>query len=281
MSFFEIMPKLSAMYAFKKGNIYASVARGYKTGGFNTQIFSDILQNEMMNNLMSAMGIYFDDNTAYDVNSAIAYKPEYIWNYEIGTHFDLIKKTLLLDATLFFIDCRNQQLTIFPDGKSTGRLMSNAGRTRSFGGEISARYIYRNLALNVSYGYTNARFVAYNNGKTDFAGKFIPYAPQNTLFVGGEYYFNINKKIIDILTLQVNFQGLGKIYWNEENTLLQNFYGLAGASIQWQKSKFAISLWGKNLTNTKYNTFYFKSMGNSFVQQGKPIQFGISVKANF
>ena len=48
--------------------------------------------------------------------------------------------------------------------------MTNAGKSRSFGGELSISYkpITR-LELTGAYGYTNAKFVEYNDGKADYA----------------------------------------------------------------------------------------------------------------
>lgn len=281
MSFYEVMPRFSAMYELKKGNLYATVARGYKTGGFNTQIFSDILQNKMMGDMMSDLGIYLEDqNPSYEVASAISYKPEHSWNYEVGSHLSLIENRLDFDIALFYIDCRNQQLTVFPEGKSTGRLMSNAGHTRSLGAEVSLTYSYKGFRFNGNYGYTNACFISYDDGHNNYAGKIIPYAPQNTVIIGGEYSLFFDSRWIDRLLFRVDWQGVGKIYWNEENNLLQPFYGQLGASVSLRKNNFTFALWGKNITNTKFDTFYFKSIGNSFVQKGRPVRIGISLNIN-
>ena len=44
-SFTEVLPEFSVRYAFDAGNdLYLSAAKGYKAGGFNTQMFSDVLQ---------------------------------------------------------------------------------------------------------------------------------------------------------------------------------------------------------------------------------------------
>lgn len=280
MTFFELMPRFSLLYEINtENNIYFTIARGYKAGGYNTQIFSDVLQNKMMDNLMSDLGIYYEEDT-YDTSSAISYKPEYTWNYEVGSHFELIRHSLKGNLALFFIDCRNQQLTVFPPGKSTGRLMSNAGRTHSFGVELSLNYFYENLHLTGNYGYTNARFVSYNDGNTDFADNYVPHAPQNTVSLGAQYHFDFDHRWLDRLLLQVDWRGVGKIYWNEDNTLSQPFYSQLGASISWKKSAFTFSIWGKNLTDQDYYTFYFRSVGNSFVQRGKPLQAGISLNVN-
>jgi len=109
----------------------------------------------------------------------------------------------------------------------------------------------------------------------------VPYAPLNTIALTGGYNFFINKKYLDKIAVQANWQGAGKIFWNEDNALSQPFYGLFGAQVAFVKGNAQVSLWGKNLLNANYNTFYFKSMGNSFMQKGKPLQCGISVLCDF
>jgi len=281
MSFFEIMPRFSIMYNVNAGNnLYLTMARGYKTGGFNTQIFSDVLQNKMMENLMEEFGVYIDGNGMYDTSEAISYKPEYTWNYETGSRFKILENIINGSVSVFYINCKNQQLTVFPPGKSTGRLMSNAGHTRSYGIELSIGFRYENFNITGNYGYTNARFISFKDGENDYSEKYVPHAPQNTVAINGEYYFNFNKKLIDRLTFQIDWRGVGKIYWSENNNLFQPFYGLTGASVLLKKGGLTFVVWGKNLTNTGYNTFYFKSVGNSFVQQGKPFHAGISLNIN-
>ena len=99
----------------------------------------------------------------------MSYEPEYSWNYELGGHFSCMEGAVRGDFALFYIDCRDQQLTVFPEGTTTGRMMTNAGRTRSFGGELSLQVSpWQNLDINAAYGYTNAKFVRYNDGKTDY-----------------------------------------------------------------------------------------------------------------
>jgi len=39
-----------------------------------------------------------------------------------------------------------------------------------------------------------------------------------------------------------------------------------------------VDLWGHNLTDAKYNTFYFESMSRGFAQKGKPVQFGVDLR---
>lgn len=270
--FFNVLPKLAAIYKFNGlGNIYAKISRGYKAGGFNTQMFSDVLQQR----LMRIMGI----GAQYAVEDIVAYKPEKSWNYELGSHLDFPQIGLSMEATVFYIDCRDQQLTMFPDGTTTGRIMTNAGKTRSFGAEFSGNLkVTEGLEFNASYGYTNAKFKKFFNGINDFAGKMLPYVPSNTLFLQGLYSLSLAKNYLSALIFDVNLRGTGPIYWNEENTIKQNFYASLGSSISWQYKNWEFKLWGRNLTDTKFYTFYFKSMGNEFLQRGRGLEAGVSVR---
>lgn len=272
--FLTLLPKFSLSYDLgATGNIYASVAKGYKAGGFNTQMFSDVLQQR----LMSVMGI----GAQYKVEDIVSYKPEQSWNYEIGSHLNLSDSRLTLDLAAFYIACRDQQLTIFPDGTTTGRMMANAGRTRSFGGEVSlGARVSSSLSVNCSYGYTNSRFRKFFDGISDYKGKYLPYAPQHTLFLQGLWSQPISGGKDGTLSLDLNLRGTGKIYWNEANTLHQPFYLLLGAGIDYAYSDLSLQLWGRNLTSTHYNTFYFMSIGNEFLQRGKGMEVGLTIRYN-
>jgi hypothetical protein len=166
-------------------------------------------------------------------------------------------------------------VVVLVDG--TGRLMSNAGHTRSLGAELSAVYRVGGLSLAGSYGYTDARFLDYNDGREDYAGGRVPYAPRHTLSVQGEYGFDLCGGRGGRLTLGLGAQGAGRIMWNEANTISQPFYVLMNGSTGWEKAGFGVTLWARNLTGATYNTFYFKSVGRSFVQRGKPLQAGITL----
>lgn len=270
--FFNILPQLAVTYNYpeQKGNVYAKVSKGYKSGGFNTQMFSDVLQQR----LMGIMGI----GAAYDIDAVVSYKPEKSWNYEIGSHLFLTDPDINFEVTLFYISCHDQQLTMFPDGTTTGRIMTNAGKTRSFGAEASVNYNIKNKwAFNFSYGYTNAKFIEFFNGIKDFKGKHLPYVPSNTLFLQTLYTLNIAKDKSKLI-FDINLRGTGPIYWNEENSLRQNFYAQLGASLTWQWKNLELKGWGRNLTDCNYHTFYFMSMGHEFLQRGKPLEVGLSVR---
>lgn len=283
--YIEPLPKFAIQYSLEKhGNIYVSAARGFKAGGYNTQMFSDILQNQMQLEMMADLGVYFENSilSNYSVGDIITYKPEYSWNYELGGHFNFLDNRISADAALFYISCTDQQLTVFPSGKTTGRMMTNAGKTRSLGGEISINAkVAGGLDLGISYGYTNAKFTKYNNGITDYKGKYVPYSPQNTVSATANYTIYGIGRVLDKLSFHAAYSGIGKIYWDEANSVSQNYYSLINASVCAEKGVFSLELWGKNLTDTDYNAFYFVSVGNTFFSRGKPVQYGVTLSVEF
>ena len=293
LDYLELLPKVAVNFTTGVGDLYATATRGYKAGGFNTQIFSDILQNKLKTALMAdAMGSMGgggrptsqQPNTnpsqggstaSYDEASVTTYDPEYSWNYEVGGHLRFAQGRVNVDFAAFWIECRDQQLTVFPEGQTTGRMMSNAGKSRSRGVELSATWeVTDNLMLSANYGYTQAKFEEFNDGNNDYSGNYLPYAPQNTSSAAVSYRIPLNCAVLDDITLNASWQGAGKIYWNEANTLHQNFYSLLNASVELRKGDYTLSLWGRNLANTDYYTFYFMSMGSSFMNVGKPCRWG-------
>lgn len=272
--FIEVLPKVAVRYEFNHSNsLYISASKGYKAGGFNTQMFSDVLQQKMM----KKMGF----GTVYDIGRVVTYKPEKSWNYEIGGHLSTTKGYLRADFALFWIDCRNQQITVFPEGTTTGRMMTNAGRTRSLGGEVAVEATpWRHFDIGLSYGYTHATFRRYNDGKQDFRGNRIPYAPEHTTSLRAAWTIPTGVSWLGDLVLSASARGVGRIWWNEANTLSQPFYVLCEASVRFEQEHYSVDFWGRNLGGTAYDTFYFESIGNAFLQHGRPRTFGITLNIN-
>ena len=273
MDALELLPSFSLSYSKEWGTVYASARKGFKAGGFNTQLFSDLLQSKMTGTLIGRV-------QETDVSSTV-YRPETNWTFELGTHLSPMRSgALKVSAALFYIDCRNQQLTVFPKGMSTGRMMSNAGESFSCGAEASVAYRVGDFTLNAAYGYTHAEFRKYISGDSDYSGNILPYAPRETMSANVEYRLPVSKRFANYVLLNVGWHGVGRIYWNEENTLSQPFYGLWSASLSWEKGMWGASVWGKNLLGEEYDTFYFRSIGNDFFAQGKQLQFGMSLHVN-
>ena len=109
----------------------------------------------------------------------------------------------------------------------------------------------------------------------------MPYAPVHTLFAELNYRATPLTFCGITPSLSATARCVGDIYWNESNTVRQPFYCLPGASVAFNADRWSLRLWGRNLSGTKYDTFYFVSMGNAFVQHGQPRQFGATLRINF
>ncbi|MDE6857292.1 MAG: TonB-dependent receptor [Alistipes sp.] len=276
-SFVEVLPRLSILCRIgsdTRNNIYLTVSKGYKAGGFNTQMFSEVLQTA----LMERMNVFPDE--AYTIDDLAAYKPEKSWNYELGGRYASPCGHFRADAALFCIDCTDQQLTVFPRGSVTGRMMTNAGHTRSLGGEFSSAVYCDGWEFSAAYGYTDARFVSYlydERNSIDYGGRRIPYAPQHTFSASLSYSLRIGARWLDSVVLRCDTNGAGPIWWNEENSRRQPFYALMGASVRFEHRRWSVDVWGRNLTGEHYDVFYFKSVGNEFLQHARPRTFGITL----
>jgi outer membrane receptor protein involved in Fe transport len=278
-TFTQLLPKFGLTYSFNEqlGNVYAIVSKGYRAGGFNIQMFSDILQTDLNAHQQDAMrGDYDVEHTAQDYNNieeTIAYKPEESWNYEVGTHLNLFDGLLRADLSIYYMQIRNQQLSIMEPNSNYGRMMVNAGKSHSCGMEAALHGNAFNKALDWSatYAFTNAKFDEYDNYK----GKYVPFVPKHTFSALADWH-------IKKLTIGANVSGQGKIWWDEANTYYQKFYALLGAHADYDFGFMVVSLWGRNLTNTKYNTFAIQSAAAGstryFAQRANPIQFGLDVR---
>ena len=275
--FFDILPNLSLSWhpwEGKNHTVYLSASRGSKAGGFNTQMFSDVLQQRLMG--MMGLGLQ------YDVDKMVGYKPEKAWNYELGGHFECWDARVQSDLGVFFMDCRDRQLTVFPPGTTTGRMMANAGKTHSWGVEFAMSVAPTELThFNLSYGFTHATFQDYNDGKVDHSGKRVPYAPMHTLFAEVNHSLKIGGDWNKLVTFAANVSATGDIYWDEANTMSQPMYALLGASITWKQKQYSVQLWGRNLTDTGYKTFYFVSIQHPFLQRGHGRSVGATLRFDY
>jgi outer membrane receptor protein involved in Fe transport len=288
VQFSELLPKVALKYEWSDRQfVYGTVSRGYKAGGFNVEMIADLVTAGLQGNQSAT--------TPETVLKTISYKPEYSWNYEIGGQCLSFNDHLKSSISLFYININDLQLTQFvPNG--LGRKITNAGQAVSKGFEFSMdANLGSGFSASLNYGYANATFSTYSdtvqtfnnktnqfeNTKVNYKGKFIPYAPQNTLSLSGNYEHRFKNAFIDRFMASVQYTGIGKIYWTEANDISQDFYSLVNAKVGVTKGAFGMDIWAKNLFDTQYNAFYFNSSGSQFFQVGRPVEFGATLKMDF
>ena len=287
VQFSELLPKIALKYEWSNRQfVYANVSRGYKAGGYNVQMFADLVDKGITNPAATQKDA---------IMNSISYKPEFSWNYEFGGQCLSFNNHLKSSISIFYMDLSNLQLTQFVP-KGLGRKISNAGAAVSKGVELSFdANVGGGFSIDLNYGFANATFTNYTDSvgtvnptthkttysKVDYNGKFVPYAPQSTLNVSAIYEYAFKNCFIDQLMLTAQYTGVGKIYWTEANDISQDFYSQVNAKVAIKKGGIGLELWTKNLFNTKYNAFYFNSSGSQFFQQGNPVQLGATLKYEF
>ena len=281
-SFTQLLPKFGITYTLDDigNNVYALVSKGYRAGGYNIQMFSDILQTDLNENQQKAMrGDYDVPHTAEDyaaIEQTISYKPEESWNYEVGTHLNLFEGKIHADIALYYMQVRNQQLSIMEPNSNYGRMMVNAGKSHSCGAEITLRGKAFENALDwgATYAFTNAKFDEYDNYKDNF----VPFIPRHTMSAMADYHFGN-------FTIGANLAGQGKTWWDEANTFSQKFYATLGAHADYDFGPVVVSLWARNITDTKFNTFAIQSSAAGgtryFAQRATPFHAGIDLRMHF
>lgn len=324
--YWQLLPKFALQYDLPEalGNVYASVSKGYRSGGYNIQQYSDLAQAALTRELMSSVADLSEvtiaampgmpqavkDKAIEAMRAAISqympaepqaaslrFKPEKSWNYEVGTHLNLADHALRLDAAAFYTLTRDQQIARFsPSG--LGRMTVNAGKARSYGAEVGLTWaaLDNRLTLMANYGFTHATFTSYDAGEqvvtdangesqrvhVDYSGNRVPFAPAHTLGASVDFTQPLSHPVWRNVTVGLNVNGCGDIYWNEQNSMRQKFYALMGAHVGAQLGSWLhLDLWAKNLTNTRYDLFRFDSMDRRFSQRGLPAQAGFDLSFKF
>jgi outer membrane receptor protein involved in Fe transport len=311
--FNQLLPKVALTYKFGNGsNIYAVWSKGYRAGGYNFQMFSDILSNELeaQQNTDHDYQILHSESQYDDIRNTISYKPETSWNYEFGTHLNLLPN-LKLDFSGFYTQVRDLQLTIMAGDNSYGRMMKNAGKSSNCGVELSLNgsLFDDHLTFSFNYGYTRAVFRDYTDslkvkvggqpvevdGQTimvrqttetqfvDYTDKYVPYVPQHTFGAMADYRLDFPNSFLRAFTLGVNAHAQGKTYWDAANVAFQKMYALLGAHAEADFGVVALNVWARNITDTKYTVFGLENVkgGNYIAQLGNPFQMGVDVKIHF
>lgn len=149
-SFNDTSGKLAIEYNISENVMtYASVSKGFKTGGFYGGI------------VFSA-----DDLTPYD--------SEQIMAYEVGFKSDLMERRMRLNGAAFFYDRSDVQQTATTTGENPVSRLTNIGDVNAHGAELDLTYLLsESLTLNVNLGYTDSEIT-----DSDMVSATIPGMPE-------------------------------------------------------------------------------------------------------
>jgi iron complex outermembrane receptor protein len=255
--------RIAAKYSINTETMaYASVARGYKAGGFNT-----------------------DGTLDADLRE---FGEEFLIEYELGVKSRLLENKLHLKAALFHDDRNEQQVK-----SSTGRIrengstefidfIGNAAEGTNNGVEFEAVwYPTESLSLTANFGLLDATFDAFINSENqDLSGRDQAHAPGYMAHLAANYN-------IGAWSVSVSLDAKDNFYFSDSHDVQSEPYELLNTNLSYLGENWSLSLWGRNLTNEDYAVrgFFFGEFGNDprkgyapepYFQFGEPRVIGIS-----
>ncbi|MFT4775826.1 MAG: iron complex outermembrane receptor protein [Oleispira sp.] len=263
--------KLALEYTLPSTDLfYASITRGYKAGGFNSE----------------------EDLPSEDLRD---FDTEYQWNYELGSKFSALQNNLINRVGVFYTDRRDLQLkssTAVPDGSGGIEFkdyLTNAGKGFSYGLEWEMNWaVLQGLNLNTSLGLLKTEITEHKNLDPDafnLEGRDAAHAPDYT------YSASINYALTQFVAVQLGVEGKDEFFYSEGHDFKSKSYQLVNARLAYQYDNYEIALYGKNITDEEYGVRGFDFGGydpdprsgagfdeTQFQQLGTPAVFGISAR---
>lgn len=275
-----LLGKLSLNWSVDQNNLlYASVAKGYKPGGFNSNIST--------------------------------FESEGVWSYEAGWKSILLGGTVQTSLAFFYTDYED-----FQNGAidlSTGRFdVFNIAEATIKGAEFSveaqlgawrvdAAMSYVDSELSPTAAIVNTRELPGSNlgpqcppnvaSNPPTCFDYTPFlagsqggpnlfAPELSYTVGIEYEFEIMEGAY--LTPRLNYGWIDDRWTNllyEENTDLLKSRGLLSAMVTLEAGKWNLQLYGRNLADKEYITGQEVNFNVEFY--GPPREYGVNLSYQF
>jgi outer membrane receptor protein involved in Fe transport len=151
---------------------YTTIAKGYREGG-PLYPFPDTCAPDL-----AALGL---------ATPPTSYRPDSIWNYELGAKSSWLEHRLTLNGAVYYIDWTNIQQNITLPTCGFG-FVGNFGKASSKGAEFEMNYAPIGvLKLTVSLSYNEAKLTSTIPGAAGEAGQTLEYAPRWTGAASAEY----------------------------------------------------------------------------------------------
>jgi|TARA_B110001454_G_scaffold85679_1_gene82307 iron complex outermembrane receptor protein len=245
--------------------IYASISRGYKTGGFNT-----------------------DGSLDSDLRE---FNAEELINYEFGFKGSLYNDQLKTQLALFFMDRDDVQIASSvvrsrADGSSEFiDYVGNAAAGSNYGLEASAKFqAANNIMFHGSLGLLKTEYKEFVNSAGDnLGGRQQAHAPNY------QYTLGVDIRISSALELDVNIQGKDSFYFSDSHSIRSKDYSLVNASLSYIWKEWQLTLWGRNLNDEDYSVrgFFFGNdprdnyAAKGYTQLGEPMRYGLTLNMDF
>jgi iron complex outermembrane receptor protein len=253
-SWSNLSPKIALEYTPVDHTMYyLTVARGYKSGGYNGQSTNK-----------TAAQTPFDE--------------EKVTNYEVGLKTDFDDSLARLNVAAFYMDYEDLQVFVVSD---VTLFVDNAAEADIYG--IEAEFFYAptdELDIALTYAYLDSELGENEIDQVE-VGNTLTRSPKNSASASVQY--TIPFQDIGDLLLRADYTWQDKMYFLLQNPRQsrQEDYGLLNLRAALQGSKgWEVALWGKNVTDKEYwvhaiDPSYGADLGASGIM-GDPRTYGIT-----
>ena len=246
-------------------NVYASIGRGYKSGGFN-------------------LGLGLQTNSSKE---NLIYDPEYLWNYEVGFSVRHPSSFLNLDTVLFYSDREDQQVLIStqvdPNDPNTFTFLTqNAAEGVNYGIEVNlSASLTDDLYFFSALGFLRTKIINYES-RPELEGRAQAHAPKRT------YALGLNWKPRENIYFSIETTGKSSFYYSDSHANQSKSYVLTNLVLGYKKEQFTYEVWVRNLFNEYFSVrgFYFGNEPPDFLptlyeRQGDPRHMGLLMRYDF
>lgn len=259
--FSQVTPRFAAAYRWSKDIMtYASVAQGYKSGGFNASAPS----------------------------GSTTYEPESAWTYEVGAKTDWFDRKLSLNATAYYINWTDLQLDV-PTGAPGVFYIDNVGSAWSTGAEVELVARPTDwLDVFAGIGINRAKFAEYiQPSGASAAGNRLPFAPDITANLGVQITQRFDRNMYGYVRPEVLL--VGQYAYDASSAASQAAYSITNIRIGLGSTNFngahvRLEGWCRNVFDQNYVplAFPFQLAPSGYVgESGAPRTFGVSLSVDF
>ena len=255
-------------------NTYITVAKGFKAGGYPLSSGSEL------------EFIPFDDETSL--------------NYEVGFKGRLLDERLHLEAAVYYIDLKDQQLAAVVDIQLPGSdtsipvsTIANAGESHVQGFDVSLTALPTdNFRLTADIGLTDTEWDDYIDPEgTQHAGESFPYVPERTFGLSGEYTTDISPLGGYELTIGAHFRYVDDYFQgfdvafdplvNLDSYSILDLSATLSADV-WKLQLFAENVTDEYIVTREWNSFFIlPDRSRAFEAVMPPRKFGIRMVFEF
>jgi len=212
---------------------YIKYSRGYKAGGFNDAVI-----------------------TTYTAGSSLAFKPEFLDNYEVGFKGAWWDGRVSMNIAAFYDNYTNKQEMVENSVLFTFTVQ-NAAKARLYGAEFEGDLKpVQGLDLTADFGLLDGTYTSFPNGGgigINYNGNRLANAPKFTGTLAAQYHHELSASPALTGVARVEVFHSDNYFEDPNNTLAFETpaytYLNARVGVQSDDGVWGLYLWGKNLTN--------------------------------